>query len=77
MTSLTPDLLLETLTFITAFHHLIPEASGDPLLCSLIDGVAGRTVRAHLWRVCRGGCVRADPTGTSRHRAPACTRTTS
>ena len=63
MTTLTPDLLLETLTFITAFHHLLPEASGDPLLCSLIDGVSGRTVRAHLWRVCRTRMRSSRPDG--------------
>ncbi len=33
-----------------AFHHLIAESSGNLVLCSLIDGVAGRTQRARVWR---------------------------
>jgi GntR family transcriptional repressor for pyruvate dehydrogenase complex len=33
-----------------AFHHRIADASGNPVLCSLIDGVAGRTHRARIWR---------------------------
>lgn len=32
------------------FHHRIAEASDNAVLCSLIDGVAGRTQRARLWR---------------------------
>ena len=33
-----------------AFHHRIADASGNAVLCSLIDGVAGRTHRARIWR---------------------------
>lgn len=32
------------------FHHRIADASGNVVLCSFIDGVAGRTQRARLWR---------------------------
>lgn len=32
------------------FHHRIAEASGNTVLCSLIDGVASRTQRARVWR---------------------------
>lgn len=32
------------------FHHRIAAASGNSVLCSLIDSVAGRTQRARLWR---------------------------
>jgi DNA-binding FadR family transcriptional regulator len=32
------------------FHHRIAQASGNPVLCSLIDGLAGRTQRARIWR---------------------------
>ena len=32
------------------FHHRIAAASGNPMLCSLIDGFAGRTQRARIWR---------------------------
>jgi GntR family transcriptional repressor for pyruvate dehydrogenase complex len=33
-----------------AFHRVIANASGNPTLSALIDGVASRTVRARLWR---------------------------
>jgi GntR family transcriptional repressor for pyruvate dehydrogenase complex len=32
------------------FHHRIAEAAGNTVLCSFIDGVAGRTQRARVWR---------------------------
>jgi GntR family transcriptional repressor for pyruvate dehydrogenase complex len=32
------------------FHHRIAEASGNPFLCSIVDGLAGQTQRARLWR---------------------------
>lgn len=32
------------------FHHLIAEGSGNPVLCSLIDGLSGQTQRARIWR---------------------------
>ena len=32
------------------FHHRIAQASGNPMLCSLIDSMSGRTQRARLWR---------------------------
>lgn len=32
------------------FHHRIAEGSGNAVLCSLIDGIAGRTQRARIWR---------------------------
>lgn len=32
------------------FHHRIAEGSGNPVLCSLIDGLSGRTQRARVWR---------------------------
>lgn len=38
------------------FHHRIAAASGNALLCTLIDGVAQRTQRARLWR----GVTEAD-----------------
>lgn len=52
-----------------AFHHRIAEASGNAVLCSLIDGVAGRTHRARLWR----GVTQQDAFAQTRreHRAIA------
>jgi GntR family transcriptional repressor for pyruvate dehydrogenase complex len=32
------------------FHHRIAAASGNPFLCSIVDGLAGQTQRARLWR---------------------------
>ena len=32
------------------FHHMIAVGSGHPVLCSLIDGLSGRTQRARVWR---------------------------
>jgi DNA-binding FadR family transcriptional regulator len=32
------------------FHHRIADASGNPVLCSLIDSLSGRTQRARVWR---------------------------
>jgi len=32
------------------FHHRIAQSTGNTVLCSLIDSVAGRTQRARLWR---------------------------
>lgn len=33
-----------------AFHHLIAEASGNPVLVALIDALGTRTIRLRLWR---------------------------
>lgn len=33
-----------------AFHHAIGEASGNPVLASLLDGLSGTTTRARIWR---------------------------
>jgi GntR family transcriptional repressor for pyruvate dehydrogenase complex len=33
-----------------AFHHAVVAATGNETLASLIDGIAGRTVRARVWR---------------------------
>lgn len=51
------------------FHHLIAQASGNSVLCSLIDGVAGRTQRARTWR----GMTQQDALEQTRreHRAIA------
>jgi DNA-binding FadR family transcriptional regulator len=51
------------------FHHRIAAASGNPVLCSLIDGVSGRTHRARLWR----GVTQQDAFDQTRreHRAIA------
>ncbi|TWD81728.1 DNA-binding FadR family transcriptional regulator [Kribbella amoyensis] len=51
------------------FHHRIAEASGNAVLCSFIDGVAGRTHRARLWR----GVTQQDSFDQTRreHRAIA------
>ena len=32
------------------FHHRIAAAAGNPVLCSFVDSVAGRTQRARVWR---------------------------
>ncbi|MEV6583774.1 FadR/GntR family transcriptional regulator [Streptomyces sp. NPDC051582] len=32
------------------FHHRIADGSGNPVLCSLIEGLSGPTVRARIWR---------------------------
>ncbi|MFE4446699.1 FadR/GntR family transcriptional regulator [Streptomyces sp. NPDC056820] len=32
------------------FHRLIASGSGNPVLCSLIDGISGPTARARIWR---------------------------
>jgi DNA-binding FadR family transcriptional regulator len=32
------------------FHHRIAEASGNPVLCSLIDSLSRPTQRARVWR---------------------------
>lgn len=51
------------------FHHRIAEATGNAMLCSLIDGVANRTHRARLWR----GVTQQDAFEQTRreHRAIA------
>lgn len=51
------------------FHHRIAEASGNRVLCSFIDGVAGRTHRARVWR----GATEDDARERTRreHRAIA------
>lgn len=33
-----------------AFHHLIAQGSGNPVLCSFIDSLSGPTQRARVWR---------------------------
>jgi len=33
-----------------AFHHAVVAATGNQTLASLMDGIAGRTVRARVWR---------------------------
>jgi DNA-binding FadR family transcriptional regulator len=32
------------------FHRLIAQGSGNPVLCSVLDGLSGPTVRARVWR---------------------------
>ncbi|MER6977352.1 FadR/GntR family transcriptional regulator [Streptomyces carpinensis] len=32
------------------FHRLIAAAAGNPVLCSLIEGISGPTTRARIWR---------------------------
>ncbi|NIK61624.1 FadR/GntR family transcriptional regulator [Kribbella shirazensis] len=32
------------------FHHRIATAAGNPVLCSFVDSVAGRTQQARIWR---------------------------
>jgi DNA-binding FadR family transcriptional regulator len=51
------------------FHHRIARASGNMVLCSLIDGIAGRTQRARIWR----GVTQQDAVAQTRreHRAIA------
>ncbi|NQX29999.1 FadR family transcriptional regulator [Microbacteriaceae bacterium VKM Ac-2854] len=40
------------------FHHRIAAASGNAVLCSFIDGLAGSTHRARIWRgLTQGGAV--------------------
>ena len=38
------------LAYDLEFHHMIAVGSGHPVLCSLIDGLSGRTQRARVWR---------------------------
>lgn len=38
------------------FHHRIATAAGNPVLCSFVDSVAGRTQQARIWR----GVTQAD-----------------
>ncbi|MGW1339604.1 FadR/GntR family transcriptional regulator [Kribbella sp. NPDC002412] len=50
-----------------AFHRLIAEASGNPVLEALIEALSGRTVRGRLWRsISQTG---ADETTHAEHRA--------
>lgn len=51
------------------FHHRIAEASGNQVLCALVDGVAGRTQRARVWR----GVTEEDARGRTirEHRSIA------
>lgn len=50
-----------------AFHNIIAAASGNPVLESLINGLAGRTVRDRLWRaIAEDG---AEARTHSEHRA--------
>lgn len=40
------------------FHRCIAEATGNAVVCSLLDGVSGATQRARIWRgVTEGGAV--------------------
>ena len=32
------------------FHHRIADASGNQVLCAMIDSLSGRTLRARMWR---------------------------
>jgi GntR family transcriptional repressor for pyruvate dehydrogenase complex len=50
-----------------AFHHAVVAATGNATLASLMDGIAGRTARARVWR----GMLDGDATeGTlSEHQA--------
>jgi GntR family transcriptional regulator, transcriptional repressor for pyruvate dehydrogenase complex len=34
----------------TAFHRIVAEQSGNPVLTALVEALAGRTVRERLWR---------------------------
>jgi len=38
------------LAYDLEFHHMIAVGSGHPVLCSLIDGLSGRTQQAGVWR---------------------------
>ncbi|WP_329000774.1 FadR family transcriptional regulator [Kribbella sp. NBC_00709] len=51
------------------FHHRIAAAAGNPVLCSFVDSVAGRTHRARIWR----GVTQEDSFGQTQreHRAIA------
>ena len=50
-----------------AFHRLIAEASGNPVLEALIEALSGRTVRGRLWRsISQTG---ADEATHAEHRA--------
>ena len=69
-----PMLHLDTLdddpdTLVTddlEFHHLIAVGSGNPALCSLIDGLSGRTQRARVWRgLTQEDAVTSDDSATS------------
>lgn len=47
----TPDLSsTDLLKHDIEFHHLLAEASGNSVLCSLIDSLADPTNRARIWR---------------------------
>ena len=50
-----------------AFHRAIGEASGNPVLASLLDGLSGTTTRARIWRAItqRGALERTH----AEHRA--------
>ena len=50
-----------------AFHRAIGEASGNPVLASLLDGLSGTTTRARIWRAItqRGALARTH----AEHRA--------
>jgi GntR family transcriptional repressor for pyruvate dehydrogenase complex len=68
--ALTDDLDIEAIVANDIeFHHLIGVASGNPVLCSLIDSVGGRTQRARIWR----GVTQTDALERTRreHRALA------
>ncbi|MFC1227238.1 FCD domain-containing protein [Streptomyces sp. Sce081] len=49
------------------FHRLIASGAGNPVLCSLIDGLSGPTTRARIWRgLTEEGAVRRT---RDQHRA--------
>ncbi|MBO8190383.1 FadR family transcriptional regulator [Streptomyces oryzae] len=58
--TLDPDPAAEELVVADLeFHHRIVAASGNSVLCSLLDGLAGPTTRARMWR----GPTRRDTVG--------------
>jgi GntR family transcriptional regulator, transcriptional repressor for pyruvate dehydrogenase complex len=48
----------ELVTNDLRFHRLIAEATGNAVVCSLLDGISGATQRARIWRgVTQAGAV--------------------
>ncbi|MGN6606522.1 MAG: FadR/GntR family transcriptional regulator [Jatrophihabitans sp.] len=45
-----PDTIDALVAADVEFHHRIAAASGNQVLAAMIDGIAGRTVRARVWR---------------------------
>ena len=56
---LTPDADVEELVANDLrFHRAIAEATGNQVVCSLLDGISGATQRARIWRgVTQAGAV--------------------